>query len=477
MPINSSVAWALVATLAIAMIALVLNLQLAAFVGFFIILGFWSWQQPLPALYLLIIVAPLLPMLKITQTAGTMTLLKDVIILTLFFKLVVVPLATKQLAYRRNILLAPLVALVVWVSIGVLQADSLLLGLLRARDIVLYVLLYFVILNLPRRRGWYKEALTWFLVSVAIVGAFGWYQFFVVPASTVLRFDPARQIWIPRVSSIMAHPSILGQYLVTASTLLVALLPFARRRTAPALVALAVFLLPLVYFTFSRAVWLGYAAGLAAMAVVYTWTKIQQTTRTGVPWKIGTMVLIGIIIAFASAVQFTSLGVFVRSAFDPTYTSNAERLEFLVRLIAPVTATPALFGAGLGDVIAQNFRSVDITTFDVASGSSRAVQLAKNATLVDNQYLKTFIELGLAGLLIYAWLYWRVARAAFGIANYELRIPKITGLWSLGFLAAFLIQGFFIDIWDIFPTNMAFWIVAALVSREQVPYTSTDEED
>jgi hypothetical protein len=128
----------------------------------------------------------------------------------------------------------------------------------------------------------------------------------------------------------------------------------------------------------------------------------------------------------------------------------------------------ALFGAGLGDVTLQNFREVDVTAFDVTSGASRTVQLAKNATLVDNQYLKTFIEMGLAGLLLYAWLYWRVFRGALRVTGYELPTTRIIGLWGIGFLASFLVQAFFIDIWDIFPTNLAFWLIAALVSREQV---------
>jgi hypothetical protein len=159
----------------------------------------------------------------------------------------------------------------------------------------------------------------------------------------------------------------------------------------------------------------------------------------------------------------------LRSAVDPTYASNAERLEFLARLIAPLTPAQALFGAGLGDVVVQNFRMADVDSFDIVSGASRSVQLAKDATLVDNQYLKTFIELGLAGILMYAWLYWRVAKGSYLLAtNYQLPTAQAIGLWSLGFLAAFLIQAFFIDIWDIFPTNLAFWVVAGLVSREQI---------
>ncbi|HLD25684.1 MAG TPA: hypothetical protein VJC05_01405, partial [Candidatus Andersenbacteria bacterium] len=157
------------------------------------------------------------------------------------------------------------------------------------------------------------------------------------------------------------------------------------------------------------------------------------------------------------AIKLTPVGVYVRSALDPTYGSNEERIEFAARLIAPMANVEALVGRGLGDVLVQNFRAVDLQAIDIAAGAAREVQLTKNATLVDNQWLKTFVEMGLAGLLIYGWMFWRVGKQAW-------QVTEITGLWGLGFLAAFIIQGFFIDIWDIFPTNAAFWVVAAMVS-------------
>ena len=93
------------------------------------------------------------------------------------------------------------------------------------------------------------------------------------------------------------------------------------------------------------------------------------------------------------------------------------------------------------------------------------MQLAKNQTLVDNQYLKSFVEMGLTGLSVYGWLYWRFLKAALrAVDNQQSRISQIIGLWGIAFLSAFIVQAFFIDIWDIFPTNAAFWIVAAFVS-------------
>jgi hypothetical protein len=480
MLVRPEFAWAGVVTLAAAVVALVVSFQLAFFLLWFALLGWWVWGAPQSAIYFFIIMAPLLPMFKMTQTIGTLTLLKDVIILALFVKLWLWPLLTKRLPYRRNILLAPLVALIAWTAFAALRSDSLLLGILRARDIVLYVMLYFVTLYLPHTKQLYRQALGWFLISAAIVSALGWYQFFGIPDSAVLRFDPAHEIWIPRVSSVMAHPSIFGQYLILTSTLLIALLvpPVAglARRSAwwPAVVMGWAALLPLVYLTYSRAVWLGYVTALAAMSVTAVWIRVRQPL---VSWRVWSSGILGVVVVAVLILQFTSVGVFLGSAIDPTYASNAERLEFLARLIAPLTNIQALIGTGLGDVLQQNFREIDIGAFDIASGAGRSVQLAKDATLVDNQYLKTFIEMGLAGLLVYSWLYWRLFRASWNlITHYSLLITRVLGLWSIGFLTSFVIQAFFIDIWDIFPTNAAFWIIAALVSREQIPYTTEHDE-
>lgn len=475
MLIRPEYSWALVVTLAAAVVALIVNLQLAFFLGFFAILGWWTWRNPHQALCLFIIVAPLLPMFKITQTIGTVTLLKDVIILVLLVKVFIIPLLTKRLPYRRNILFGPIVALIAWTAFATLQADSLVLGILRARDIVLYVMLYFVVLYVPHSKQFYRQALTWWLISVTIVSALGYYQFFAVPDSAVLRFDPARQIWIPRVSSAMAHPSIFGQYLITVSALLAALTVYRVKRWPVAFIGW-VALLPLVYLTYSRAVWLGYVAAAAAMGLAYLWIRVRLSRH--IPWRGWGAGILGVAVVIGLMLQFTSVGIFVRSTIDPTYGSNAERLEFLARLIAPLTNTQALIGAGLGDVLLQNFREVDVDAFDIASGASRSVQLAKDATLVDNQYLKTFIEMGLVGLLLYGWLYWRLLKGSWLLTtHYQLLTTRVIGLWALGVLAAFVIQAFFIDIWDIFPTNAAFWIVAALVAREQIPYTEEHEEE
>lgn len=462
-----SYVWMLLALSVAAFFALFLSFQAGLFVFAFAIVGWWTWLYPEAALRLFIVIAPLLPMLKITQTIGTASLVKDVIIAVLCLRLLIIPLFTKTLPYRRNVLVLPLVLLIAWASLSALRSDALILGVLRLRDILLYMGLFFAVLYSSFDPKVLRDRTKWFFASFLIVLALGVFQWIFAQESAVLRFDPVREIWIPRISSTLAHPSIFGQYAITGSLLAVAIAAFAKdMRTRTIALGIVILSLPFIFLTYSRAVWLGFLAGGGAMGLVYLYSLAKmKVSKKKLTTYVSGIVVVGVI-AFLLLVQFTPAGGFLRSIFDPTYASNEERLTFLVRLIAPMTSSEAIVGRGLGDVIQQNFRQVDLEVYDIASGASRDVQLTKDSTLVDNQYLKTFVEMGVIGIILFGWIYVRLGWHAFKEATSSDASSdvRIIGLWGIGFLAAFVIQALFIDIWDIFPTNATFWILAGLIS-------------
>ena len=463
--VQASLAWIIIGGLVAAFIALFFSWQLGFFCLLFMATAWWVWDNPEPGFWLLIVLAPLLPMLKITQTIGTATLIKDVIILTLFMRQFLWPLIKQTLPYRRAALTAPIVWLVIWTIIEMVRADNgLLLGVLRARDIILYVLLYFGVLYLPHSKKLMKQRLYWLLATSLVVYLQGVYQWWWAMDSAVLRFDPVRQIWIPRISSTLAHPSIFGQYAVSISLLVAALAAYSKPAGKRAgWLLLWLMSLPFIWLTYSPAVWIGLVVGIGVMVTNWGATgvakKISKRTMLKIVIGLGVVGVVGVI----GASRFTPIGLYVRSFVDPRYASNRERLEFMARLIAPMTNWEAMVGQGLGDVLVQNFRQNDIELYDIAVGNSRDVQLTKNRTLVDNQYLKTGVEMGLTGLLLYGWIYWRFLRTGAVDMKKMGREGKIISLWGVGFLAAFVVQAFFIDIWDIWPTNAMFWIVAGLV--------------
>lgn len=469
-------AWALIAILCSTFVSLFFSFQAGVFVALFAVVGWWAAYNPHTAAIALVVIAPLLPMFKVTNTIGTITLIKDVVILVLLTVTVVIPLLLQRLPYRRNPLAIPLAMLMIWTGFEILLAQSKTLGILRARDIVLYIFFFLAVLYLPFKKGFVRELLMWFLGSATVVMLLGIYQWFFALDSAVLRFDPARKIWIPRLSSTLAHPSVFGHYLITIITTVAAVgLTYIKRWVSLLSVVMGISAMIFVYLTYSRAVWIGLAVALITMAGVYMLRHLQMKPA----WVTTKGVLgVGIILIFLGGVglRYTSANVFIRSIFDPTYKSNEARLEFLARLIAPTTNLEAIVGQGLGDVVVQNLRTIDVDTTDIASGDVRSIQLSKDATLVDNQYLKTFIEMGLIGLILYAWIYILVGKQAYTLTDRSQSAQaRSIGYLGLGFLAAFVVQGFFIDIWEIFPTNLFFWLIAALVFRAATPQEKNHE--
>ena len=461
--------WALVVLAVALFIGAFISIDLAPLVLIFGVAAWWTWLYPKLGLVLFIVIAPLLPLLKFTQSGGALTLVKDVMILTLFGRTVVYPLLTKSLPYRRNPLFMPLAALAVWVIVGTLQSDILTLGVLRARDIALYAILYFAVLHLPISRAYLRSLVTWSLVVAFILMGLGAYQLLAAVDSAVLRFDPAREIWIPRVSSTLGHPSVFGEVLILVTAVAFGIfIATDNRRWRIVALLIGLLSLPLLYLTYSRGAWLGMGAALCAGVATLLFARRTNTnsviTLPRVAAAIVTVVLLAAIVLLA-----TPAGTFLASGFDPTYASNAIRLDFMARLIAPLTPLQAIIGAGLGDVVIQNFRDVTVGLADITTGAARTVQVAKDATLVDNQYLKTFVELGLIGSLIYLWIYWQVLVGAWSLSKSKKVTVRATGLIMVAFLAAFVVQGLFIDIWDIFPTNAYFWILAGVGFALQTP--------
>jgi O-antigen ligase len=174
-------------------------------------------------------------------------------------------------------------------------------------------------------------------------------------------------------------------------------------------------------------------------------------------------------LALFAAVRFTPVGTFLASAFDPNYASNADRIAFAVNLISKTSNVDAVIGKGLGNVITESYEGGDASVIDITSGESRTVQISKDQTLVDNQYLKTFIEMGVIGIVFTLWLFWRFLIACIHAIQRQDSTSRALGIAGIGFLAAFMVQALFVDIWDVYPTNALFWSLAALISAHTVP--------
>lgn len=471
---SSRFAWALIAITSALFIALFISIQMGLAALGFAIIAWWVWENSEEGLLFLIVISPLLPVLKVTQTLGDITLIKDVVIIALFFKTFLVPLFNKTLPYRRNAFLAPIIALCGWAILEALHASSRALAVLRLRDILLYIVLYFAVLYLPHTKKIMKARFAWFLATLLVVMVLGIIQLKSFPDSTVLRFDPVRQIWIPRMGSTFGHPTPFAEFLITAQMLCIGYLLVGYKHARNRIIIAAIFVatLPLLYYTYTRASWIALVIGVLSIFAILVW---KTTGGIRIQRRHIAASIIILIIAGGGVFRFSHVGTFLRSAFDPTYASNAVRFGFITQLIAQTSNADAIIGKGLGSSITQTTISSDVTAVDIASGDSRTIQLSKDATLVDNQYLKTFIEMGVVGVVFTLWLFWRffatsvqmLRPAKPGQSGASMQICRLLGIAGIGFITTFAVQALFVDIWDVYPTNAIFWILAALISQQK----------
>ena len=471
MIIRDEFAWGTIALGCIIVLGLAYGLPMALAGLVAVLFAWWAWEYPEESFLTLIALSPLLPMLKVTQTVGNATLIKDVLIIVLFFRTCLIPLLTQKLPYRRNALFAPILALVTWAVFETINAGITTLSLLRLRDIGLYIVLYFGVLYLPHTVKHMKVRYIVFLATLAITAALGIFQFLHLPDSTVLRFDPARSIWIPRVASTFAHPTVFAEYLITGITLCVGVLTthlFQKHAYKALIMLIALTSIALIYVTYTRAAWIGFAVGITASMLALFLGNRKSISLAAYKKQIA--LGLGILaLALFAAVRFTPVGTFLASAFDPNYASNADRIAFAVNLISKTSNVDAVIGKGLGNVITESYEGGDASVIDITSGESRTVQISKDQTLVDNQYLKTFIEMGVIGIVFTLWLFWRFLIACIHAIQRQDSTSRALGIASIGFLAAFMVQALFVDIWDVYPTNALFWSLAALISARTVP--------
>lgn len=438
--------------------------------GIFVIIAGWvtylTWQKPEQAFWLLLFFAPLLPILKITQELSFVTPLKDFVIFTLFIRVVVLPILQKRDQYRRNNVLFPIILLVLYAGLAALFSESIIIGILRFRDILLYIPLLWigrVIVSTPKAYLTFIKIISLALFLVLVLLGLQ-YAFF--GDGMVLRFDPQDNSWIRRASSTLAHPNILGAYLlcVLPFTIYFSWQKFRENFGYKVLALFSLVGIVALYFTYSRGVWIAFAFSVLALFI----THLIRERRFKIKHFIFATAII-LLVVFALPRTRNLL----RTAFDPTYASNAERLEIVVSLFANSTNTSALFGNGLGDIVQSTGRVADISFEDILANNARSVQVAKAQTFVDNAVLKTWAEVGFFGVLIVLWLIYGVLRHNWKLA-FE-NTEKENTFFHISLIAAtvgLVILSFFLDVPETFPVALYWWTFVGVA--QALPYSRLD---
>lgn len=453
--------WRFLAAFGVACVATFLALFFSAQAGLLVLAAAWlavgTWRFPWTAFLLLIAVAPFLLIVKATVVIGAVTVLKDVVILALFARV----LADGSFRLPRTIAV-PTLTLVAWAVVAFLAADSFTLGLLRLRDLLLYVPMLLVaarLVNTPRRAGTFVRVV---LGSAVLVLALAALQGIAFADGMVLRFDPGRSVWIHRASSVLAHPNILGGFLVFVLPLAGAVVVQRRFpsywRAGAWLVALAG--LAATYATYSRSGWIAMVAALATGAVVFVAARRPRLVALTV-----LLCAAGVLLAFLVPTTRTLLV----SVADPAYASNRTRLEILIGSLAKISNRGAILGEGLGDTASLLGRPADISFYEIVAADARVAQRAKAQTFLDNAVAKTGVEQGVIGLVLAGWAAVRLFLAAVRRARpSELPEVQVVGLAMSAIIVGLATMWFFLDVPDIFPVNLYFWTFAGIVAASPV---------
>jgi len=458
------------AILGVFIVAIFSGLFFSAQAGIFVIIAAWvvflTWQRPEQAFWALLLFAPLLPVLKITQDLSFVTPLKDFIIATLFIRVVVLPLLQKKDPYRRNEILLPVFMLIFYVCLSVLFSESTILGILRLRDILLYLPLLWIgraIVSTPQDYLVFKRIIILgFSLVVLLLG----FQYLFFGDGMVLRYDPQDGSWIRRASSTLAHPNILGAYLIC-------ILPFTIYLSWQKLwknwrykfLALVSFIgVIALYFTYSRGVWIAFTFSIVALIITHLFKEGRFKIRA---------LFFAAVIILVVLIGLPRTRNLLRTAFDPTYASNMERLEIVISLFANSTNLSTFFGNGLGDVTQATGRMADISVEDILANDARSVQVAKAQTFVDNAVLKTWAEIGFFGVLIVSWM-------IFGVLKFNWKLAvrnknKEEGVYHLSLFAVtigLIILSFFLDVPETFPVALYWWVFVGVA--QALPYIKMD---
>lgn len=455
----------------VAMLALFSALFFSAQAGLFILAGAWAvalaWKYPKQAFWLLLFFAPILPLLKITQTLSAITPLKDFVIFALFARVVIYPIYLKQDPYRRNDVLLPIVFLCCFALLAALRADSHVLGLLRLRDILLYIPMLWIGRAMLVSRKDFNDFLKIVFCSVGLVLLLALAQFVFFADGMVLRFDPSDFSWIPRASSVLAHPNILGSYLLCFLPLLFsfAIFKFKNGWKPKVVLLLGAFGLVAVYGTYSRGVWIAFAGATFVFGLLIFYQKKALLFKVVLP-----LFLIGLV-SFMAIPRTRNL---LRTVVDPTYASNQDRIGIVAQLVSEMSNADALLGRGLGDIFQSTNRNINISISDIASNDVQSIQAAKAQTFVDNAVIKTWIETGLAGILLVLWLAWNVVRNGWrGATAGKTSEEKYVGTALLVTTVGLLILSFFLDVPETFPVALYWWTLVGVL--QAVPYTKNDD--
>ena len=318
-------------------------------------------------------------------------------------------------------------------------------------DMIRCFLLFILAANYFTNEKRISNAIVLLAITVIIQGAITIYQYKTSSLIPGLRYlgqhdDLYQESWLPeehiRAGGTRGGPNDLAGYMVLILPVVMAMI-VQKKGAARGLMAASVLLgITSMIFTFSRSGW-------GCIVIAFTIFGIMFLSREGTKGKIAPAIVL-VCFVFLGIFHYFPLIKMRLSSGD--YGSSLSRIPLMVNSINAIMDNPFL-GVGI------NNYSASIAKYDT-TGVYKESSYRGGEYPVHNILLLHFAELGIAGGLVFCWLWIaclrEVACSAFG-GN------RLWSIVAMGGLSGMLGQFVFYQVhWGYFESYLPFWVVLAL---------------
>lgn len=304
------------------------------------------------------------------------------------------------------------------------------------RAVVQHMLWFYIAYSLVQDKTDIRRVLLFLIAGVLLIALHGIYQYAVgveMPAQWV---DMAEGDVRTRAFSVLGGPNALGSVMVLVSPLALSMFFTARNRLQKVffLISFAAMILCLLA-TLSRGAWIGFAIAILLFLFLYEKRALLPLTALGI-------LLLTLIPPVSDRILYM---------LTPQYIYSSLTAGRLFRWEAgwSLFTNNLLLGVGPGH-------------FGGAVAMRHPYYLGEEVFYLDNYYLKTAVELGLAGLVSYAILLWSLLSTTLkGILNLGKSVERTLLIGLFSGMAGVLTQGFVENVFEVPGVTVLFWMCAA----------------
>ncbi len=377
--------------------------------------------------------------------------------------------------------------LVALVASSVLNTNPPFVALLGARQIIRFILLYFVATQLRLSVTWIKRLLVGLLAVLAVQVVLGFGQIAIGERLDTFLLPNERKtfgeieltqgtdyFWDPgqRVFGTLGRYDRLGVFMAMIMLFMVAYLYEQKRdKYTPYLWGLLLAALPILAFTYSRSAWFGFLLGSAFIAMyIHRDRRVLIGAGMGVAALIVYVLVSGLVVSQLIDLPSQTLIVRFFEAFslERWYGEyyGLGRLYWIVQTVLTIVPHSFLFGFGPGTFGGGAVAALNFTEVYDAFGLPFGVYGTQG--MIDNNWMSLWGETGSIGMALFLWLYvgswfvvlhmYRATKSSF-LRTFALGVLAMMVAGTLNaFLATFFeVRTFAPYIWTFLGAAIALW--------------------